>query len=196
MSHTKPETKRPNSTSGMSRRVFLHRGTALIGGAALATTFLGCGGSEPEGFVCTTGLTPQQTQMRQTMSYTDMGADATKLCKDCNFFPAGAPLTPVASARCSSARCTRSGSCTSFAGAPELSPTPAARHPSFARPRSPPSAGVAFQAPSVGAPGCAKVKRVLFWGLRAARLNARADAFPQAPVSTHDHLRRDQRRHR
>ncbi|MBK8406947.1 MAG: hypothetical protein IPL19_03065 [Sandaracinaceae bacterium] len=115
MSQTKPETKRPNSTSGMSRRVFLHRGTALIGGAALATTFLGCGGSEPEGFVCTTGLTPQQTQMRQTMSYTDMGADATKLCKDCNFFPAGAPLTACGECTLQLGAVHPLGTCTSFA---------------------------------------------------------------------------------
>ena len=115
MSHTKPESKPQSSQSRMSRRVFLHRGTALIGGAALATSLIGCGSSEPEGFTCTTGLTPQQTQMRQTMSYTDTGADPAKLCKDCNFFPAAAPLTACGECTLQLGAVHPMGSCTSFA---------------------------------------------------------------------------------
>lgn len=93
MSHTKPESTPESSPARMSRRVFLHRSAALVGGAALVTAGIGCGSSEPEGFTCTTGLTPEQTQMRQTMSYMDMGMDPAKLCKNCNFFPANAPVT-------------------------------------------------------------------------------------------------------
>lgn len=111
MSHTKPESK---PQSRMSRRVFLHRGTALIGGAALATSLIGCGGSEPEGFTCTTGLTPDQTTMRQNLSYVDMGADPAKLCKDCNFFPANAPLTACGNCTLNLGAVHPLGSCNSF----------------------------------------------------------------------------------
>jgi len=106
---------KPPTTSRMSRRVFLHRGTALIGGAALATSFLGCGGSEPEGFACSTGVTAQQTQMRQAMSYTDTGVDAAKLCKDCNFFPANPSLTACSECTLQLGAVHPMGSCTSFA---------------------------------------------------------------------------------
>jgi hypothetical protein len=114
MSQTKAKSS-PSSAS-MSRRVFLHRGSALIGGAALATTFLGCGGSEePAGFTCTTGLTAQQTSMRQAMAYTDTGTDPAKLCKDCNFFPDPAPTTACGDCTLQLGAVHPMGSCTSFA---------------------------------------------------------------------------------
>ena len=114
MSQTKPEAT--TSSASISRRVFLHRGTALGGSTALAATFLGCGGSEePAGFTCTTGLTPQQTSMRQAMSYTDTGTDATKLCKDCNFFPNPAPTTACGECTLQLGAVHPMGTCTSFA---------------------------------------------------------------------------------
>ena len=102
-------------TPKMSRRIFLHRGGALLGGVAIAAT-VGCGGSEePAGFTCTSGITPQQTQMRQAMSYTDTGADATKLCKDCNFFPNPAPTTECGECTLQLGAVHPMGTCTSFA---------------------------------------------------------------------------------
>jgi len=115
MSHTKSEAKPESSPTRMSRRVFLHRGAALVGGVTLASSLIACGGDDPPALTCTSGLTPQQTQMRQTMSYTDMGADATKLCKDCNFFPAGAPLTACGECTLQLGAVHPLGSCTSFA---------------------------------------------------------------------------------
>lgn len=114
MSHTKPETKSQSPSTRMTRRVFLHRGAALVGGATLASSLVACGGSEPEGFTCSTGLNAQQTQMRQTMSYTDTGMDATKLCKDCNFFPAGAPITACGECSLGLGAVHPLGTCTSF----------------------------------------------------------------------------------
>ncbi|MCA9578897.1 MAG: hypothetical protein R3B40_03570 [Polyangiales bacterium] len=112
MSHSKSEANAPRA---MSRRVFLHRGTALIGGTALAATFLGCGGSEePAGFACSTGLNPTQTNLRSSMSYTDTGADPAKLCKDCNFFPANAPTTACGDCSLGLGAVHPMGSCTSF----------------------------------------------------------------------------------
>ena len=114
MSHTKSEAKPESSPTRMSRRVFLHRGAALVGGVTLASSLIACGGDDPPALTCTTGLTPQQTQMRQTMSYTDTGMDATKLCKDCNFLPPNSPVNACATCSLGLGSVHPLGSCTSF----------------------------------------------------------------------------------
>jgi hypothetical protein len=105
-------------SASISRRVFLHRGAALVGTTALAASFVACGGSEseaPAGFTCTDGVTPQQTSLRTAMAYTDTSADPAKLCRDCNFFPNPPPTSACGECTLQLGAVHPMGTCTSFA---------------------------------------------------------------------------------
>ena len=100
----------------IGRRVFLHRGGALLGGTALLSTLAACGGGE-EQLSCATpaGLTPQHTQMRTTMSYQEHGTDPAKLCKDCNFYPNPPPMDSCGNCTLNLGPVNPMGTCTGWA---------------------------------------------------------------------------------
>lgn len=82
----------------LSRRTFLERaallGAAAIAGPALLTACNGGGGGEGEGggLTCTdtSGLTPQESQMRTTLNYVDASATEGQNCTNCALYTAGA----------------------------------------------------------------------------------------------------------
>ena len=72
------------------------RHLAIFAAAAVAPAWLatGCkGGDGAKALACTdtTGLTPDEVNMRTNLGYVEKGSDPAKQCTKCNFFKAGAP---------------------------------------------------------------------------------------------------------